>query len=437
MELLIRDHLRRTNWWITAPLVAVVAGFWFFPGEELKIAQMAFTFSMGMAFALGPQARLWVIPRAIWYLPVARRDVWRAGWLVTTVGITGLLLIAKLPGLLFSPAREAIGMSGLMLSTASDVAAAGAGCMLVILATMPTPSRGLLNALCAAVRATATVLLPSGMLIVLYAPQWFGIGPPLHWSALSGPGNAALACGVAIAIATYFHVPEPIVPTNRLPKTRRPPLRRPLSGVTGLPRLLIHEYAWTLMIAGSFGAGVFAVIYVMSGRITLAEMLENDAVGLLAGYIGIVAALVARFTGMLRHLRVLPLGSTWLMALLVAWPAFVCVTLWVALAIVRYAALDAQPSSHSVATLTAMVGISALVQGIAIRLAGAMKAAVIGSLMIAVPLVQLIAPLSTSSLAWVGLIAFIAAAALDRSALSHATTYRAGANLFVPAPVER
>ena len=436
MPLLIRYFLRR-NQRATVTMVLAVGAGWFWVATEPQVAQLVFAFSPGMAYLLGPELRLWLLPRAIWYLPVRQRDVWRAGWLVSTVGITALFLAAKLPGFFFTSARETIGASGLLLSVAYDFASTGIGAALVVLVTSPGPARGPLHVAWPAVQGTAGALLPVGVLPFMYLPQWLDNAPPVQWDALSARAGAALAAGVALGIVTYFHSPTPAVLANRVGRRTRSVRGGSWIGLTGVPRLLLHEYAWTLGLGGGLGLAVTVFIVFMSGSIDMRTLLENPAVNLLFCYLGLVAPLMARFSGMLRHLRVLPLGAARLTALLLAWPAIILVTMWMAFAIVRYLALGDAPSSHQALTLAGLIGVSALVQAGLLWFTSAIRAVVFGVLMMAIPLVQTFAPLPAPALASVGLGGLLAAAFINYAALSRSSTYKAGVNLFVPVPAAR
>src|SRR5688500_15770137 len=116
MRLLIADLLRRKNRWLVVFATAFLAITWGWLPEMGDPAR-AFAISMGAAFALGPQTSLWFMPREIWYLPIAGRDVWRASWLVATVGTTALTLAPKVLTLLRPAVRDTVGVSGVLLST--------------------------------------------------------------------------------------------------------------------------------------------------------------------------------------------------------------------------------------------------------------------------------------------------------------------------------
>lgn len=64
-------------------------------GVESRQPGRALAASMAVAFMFG-QMCLQFVPRAIYQLPVSRREIWRAGWIVATPGGTAFTLAAKI-----------------------------------------------------------------------------------------------------------------------------------------------------------------------------------------------------------------------------------------------------------------------------------------------------------------------------------------------------
>lgn len=457
MELLIRDLIRRTSRWMTVGMTLVIAVGWFWIAVEAPdpaIPAMAFRFSMGMAWVMGPQLHLWLVPLAVWYLPVARRDVWRAGWLVSTVGITGLLFAAKLPGTMLTPARDFIGFSGLLLSTAYDFAATGAGCALVIAATSPGPSRGPLRVIWPVVRGASQLLLPAGYLFLSELPRWAGLTTPVQWSALTPRAAIALGTGVALTIAAYFYSPRPPVPANRT--KRQAPQRsnsarlESRSGLTGVPWLLAHEYVWIATLAGYLalvGAAAAAMASLTESGAEVVQILVNvllsfdglspslstpmAASSVLVCYVALLGAIAARFNAILRHLRTLPLGLRGLNALLLTWPIIVWLSVGAALAGARYVFRHELPSASFAITLVTMIGISALLQATTLWLSGAARATAIGSLLLAIVGIRLLVTASPALFGYLGVVSFAAAAWMNSRALARATPYRSAGHGFL------
>ena len=86
LRLLVADIIRRHPKWMGLLAAVALAPMWWWGLTEMP--GRVFAMSMGIAFLIGPQTTLQFLPRAIWYLPVRRRDAWRANWLVATLGAT-------------------------------------------------------------------------------------------------------------------------------------------------------------------------------------------------------------------------------------------------------------------------------------------------------------------------------------------------------------
>ena len=455
MRLLISDRLRRTNRWILLCLVASVGLSWWF-GPYSGAAGRAMTTSMAIALIAGPQAALQFLPRPLWYLPVSRRELWRANWLVSTIGVTMMTTAAKLVALLVPTSDAAsLGIASIALSALFDFAAAGAGCVLVIAATHPRPSAGVLHVPWAIARGTAEMLLPLGFVAIFYLPGWIGLGLPAHWSDLTASSGTILGVFVALGIATWWHVPTPLTPANRIgPRggettVAKQPVRQ--SALTGMPRLLLREAAWAFAIAGSLACGSVLIVLVMArvGRDQqfLMEFLRNalhiaDAGGTSksdAGYVAFnlliwyslfASAVATRFPLMLRHLRALPFGAFKLNALLVAWPALIWVTAWIAGASLHYLVLGHGPTRFHGPAIVALVGLCALAQAISLRFSTITRLMVFASGAGLVPFAGLVPGLPPAALGLVGVSAILAAVALNHAALARNTTYKA-----VPLPL--
>jgi hypothetical protein len=108
MRLLIADRLRRMNRGTVLFFAAFAGGMWW-AGAYFEQPSRAIATSMAIAVQFGPLMTLRMIPRALWYLPASRRDVWRSGWLVAVIGIPALTTTAKLVAILvpWAPAPRA------------------------------------------------------------------------------------------------------------------------------------------------------------------------------------------------------------------------------------------------------------------------------------------------------------------------------------------
>jgi hypothetical protein len=406
----------------------------------------AFAASMGAAFGVGPMLTLWHVPRSIWFLPVARRDVWRAGWIVAVPGVTMLTTLVKLALLLVPQVRDGIGLAGIMLSSACDLAYLGVGCGLVILANWPQPASGWRRGLWTVFRGLANILLPLGM-SALYVAMAVDNAFPATWRDLGPRGIAVLIAGLALTAATYFHSPSPVTPSNRLaprPRTKTSAARLARGGLSALPRLLVHEAMWTLVAGGSLVAAALLLVVVGErilhapeavGGVMRTILLQIDGRGpaprgdaevfvFLIGFGVFVASVIARFPIMIRHLRVLPLGSVWLNALLVLWPAAVWLAAWLAWMALHYAVIGDGVVSYHTGALLALIGVSAMVQSVTIRLSSVARIFGFACLIGIVPLMPIFWTPKPTVFAAAGTGLIVAAAFFNRRALARGSTYR-------------
>ena len=274
----------------------------------------------------------------------------------------------------------------LALSSLYDFAYTGLGCGLIIVATLPRPERG-----------------PGAT----YCPCSAGPPWPCCQRECSADGSGAvslvigcrsigrrftvgagmvLAAALGLSVATYFHSSMPLTPANRTSRRPRVEARAPRltpGGLSGLPRLLVHESAWTLMAGGVLVIGSVLVVVVAAKYLQSPESLlgllrsvllhvdgtpaPGPGTGLQAFILLIIfavfaASLAARFPDMLRHLRVLPLGAARLNVLLLVWPAVVWLTGWTGLLALHYLVMGRGVVSYHVDALFGLIGISAIVQ---------------------------------------------------------------------------
>jgi hypothetical protein len=445
MRLLIADLAWRSRWraaFLTATLVLM-----FGPMVGIGNPARGFAGSMGVAFAAGPMLTLWQVPRSIWFLPMSRRDIWRAGWLVSVAGVTLVTTLVKLPLLLVPQVRDKIGLSGVMLSTAYDLAYLGVGCGLVILATRPQPASGWRRRTAAMLKGLADMLLPLGM-GALYATMAVDNLLPTTWEDLGPRGIALLIAGLGLTAATWFHSPTPVSPSNRLaprPRTKTPAARLERGRLSGLPRLLVHESAWTLVTGGLIvlASGIFVVVAAIisrapegaggfihtlllqiDGRGSAPQGAVSDSFPFLIGFGVFVASVIARFPLMIRHLRVLPLGTTRLNALLLLWPAAVWLAAWTGWIALHYAVIGEGVVSYHAGVLLGLVGASAMMQSVTVRLSSVARIFTFACLIGIVPLMPIFWTPKPAAFAAAGAALIVAAAVFNRRALSRGSTYR-------------
>lgn len=444
MRLLIADLVRRNRWQAVSfgVILAVMFGATAAIGEPAR----AFGASLGVAFALGP-TMLWLIPRPIWYLPVAKRDIWRAGWLVATLGVTLLTTAVKLAMLLVPHVRGSLSLASVALSSVYDFAYAGLGCGLVIIATRPLPAGGPWRRVFAVLKETAGVLLPAGLTLGIFGSMAAPHLLPTHWTDMTPRGIAALMAALTVAVPSYFYSPTPLTPTNRTQRPARVKTSTPrveFGRLSGLAYLLVHETAWTLLIGGSMVTGSILVVFVaanllqsqvgfvgflrglllrLDGRVPPASGGTLDFVIPLIGFAVFITSLTARFPTMLRHLRVLPLGAARLNLLLVAWPAVTWLVAWTALLALHYVVIGDGVTDYHAPALLGLMGLSTIVQALTLRLSNVLRLFWFAVSVGVVPLLFLMDAPSPSALTATGASLITAAALLTRRALTRNSTY--------------
>lgn len=429
---LVAELARLKNKWVVVGLAVSAAAMWLTGGLSGH-AGRAFAISMAVAFAVG--AGTGHIPRAFWYLPLGRRDVWRANWLLATAGATAVTALPKLLSLTVPLVRESIGLDGTLLSIAWDFAATGFGCGLLIVATMPPPRPRPLRALWPAIKDTAAVLLATGMVIGFYLPLWLGVAVPVRWDQLTRISGGLLFAGLALTIATFFYVPVPDSGRGATPAASAKPARTRfrLPALSGLPRLLWHEFVWTVSVGAVVGIPCAAIVLLMAPFVPrdLMDALDGDlppAFNLLWWYTFFAATMVARFPPMLRHLRALPLGASRLNALLLGWPLIIGLAASLLLTAVHLVARQALPSSGHVSFFISVVGFNALAQSVMLRAQPRAKASSFAALM-SLPLLYLLWSPGASALWSFAIVSFAAAWYINRATLARGATYRIPPNV--------
>jgi hypothetical protein len=447
VRLLIADRLHRMNRGMLLFFAAFAGGMWWgmpFVGEPSR----AVAASMAIAFQFGPLLTLQMIPRALWYLPASRRDVWRSGWLLSTLGVTALTTTAKLVAWLVPWGPGAPGLASIALSGLFDLASAGIGCALVAVSLYPRPARRALHLPWTIARQISSASLPLIGMLLFYLPAWSRLSLPIRWPELTAGSATALAAALALTMATWFYVPTPATPANRLAPARSAPIRpRPVrvSRLTGVPCLLAREAGWTFAIGGALTFAGVVVVLVISrvahSQSDLMDLLQSAArvadggamraddfglvaFNLLVWYGLFAAAMAARFSLILRHLRALPIGAARLNALLVGWPALIWVLAWMAGTVLHYALLGHAPARPHLASVVALIGVCALVQAMTLRVSIVTRLMVFCSAAGLLPFVGLFTPPGPLVLGVLGAASLAAAIAVNHVALSRHSTYR-------------
>jgi len=451
MRLLLKDMLRRKFRWPFAVFALSAMGYWWAAGwhhDSAGVMQRAFRASLVAAFLLGPLLIAFAPePRAVWHMPISRRDHWRATWLLATVGPTLILGTGKLLGLLFTPGPGWLNfLSSVSLSAVYDFVYTGIACGGIIVLARSRHAR-----------PSAWLLLPRLVVIIPMAllvgggmlwPYLFRNRLPIRWSDLAPLSGTTLAAGLTIAVATYFHTAQPPAPgswTRAAPgsgsTTRRPPFDW-MHGLTGLWRLLAREYLFSIglgaflvltsgllvFVAGTFmqsseGDGGFLAMQHLLLFDPSLTVQRGQVFDLLIWLALFVTTLVSRFPEIIRHLRVLPVGALRLNLLLVLWPALMVLTIWMALLALHLAVLGTPVGSLRPGLFLALVGASAIARSVTLRwprLSSWFFIFVISG----GPMVRMVDDISAWWFVALGLAGIAAAAVLNHSTLTRSATYR-------------
>jgi hypothetical protein len=214
--------------------------------------------------------------------------------------------------------------------------------------------------------------------------------------------------------------------------------------VTGLPRLLLQEYGRTAMLGAVATFAIAIALIVVDGRYRWRELVdlvatallvleENRtsstpgrlaALNLLICYPVFLASFIGRFPAMLRHLRVVPVGAARLNVMLLAWPSIIGVSAWLALTLLHYAVLGRTPTLLHADMFVALVGFSAFVQSLTLRLTGPTRVLTFGAAVALAPVLYLVAPPHPAMLTACGIAGLAAAARINQRALFSRATYQ-------------
>lgn len=447
VRLLVVDRVHRMNRGLVLFFAVFAGAMWWAAG--LLGQPRAFAASMAIAFQLGPLLTLRVIPRSLWYLPVSHRDVWRSGWLISTLGVTALTTTAKLVAVLVPWGPGTPGIASIALSAIFDLASTGVGCALVVLAMHPRPVSRALHLPWIIGWHLSQLSLPLAGMALFYLPVWSDVALPVRWSDLHATALMLLVGMLALTAATWFYRPMPPALAN--PQTSTAPAAinvRPgrRSRLTGIPRLLVREAGWTFAIGGSLALmGVIVVLVLTRAARNQREFMEllnatlqvADARAASAREVGVVAlnlilwygmlaaTLAARFPLILRHLRALPIGAARLNALLVGWPALIWVLGWTAGTAMNFVVLGHLPARPHLGSTVAVIDVCALAQALNLRATLPARITVFCAVAGLVPFVSLITQPSPLLLGLTGVASFVTAILVNQVALSHNSTYRA------------
>ena len=307
---LIGDLVRRTRW-LHAIGAAQVALLWMIPAVmPLPGAAVFASFSMVIAFGLGPIIAVYTMNRPEIYLrPVSSRDFWRAIWLYATVAVPVLLMVAKaIPVFLLAPLSRtplAVNLAGLLRSALYDAVYCGSLLLFLALAWRVSRRDGwrrLWRGLCLAAFFGGVVWAP---LFQIYAH-------PDPLGAAAFPASVVAIAGVATVVSLLLVPPRasrsssPIESSaGRRRATEQSGFVASLSGF----RIVAWTYAWLLAIGLLAMTAWFALF---------ANFLPDRGPDPLSRAVPLAAFHPALF--LLRRLRTMPFTPGQLTTLLISGP---------------------------------------------------------------------------------------------------------------------
>ena len=464
---LLLDYLRR-SWSVYAAAGIILGLLWGTASASPFTPEFFVGLSLSAAFVLGPLLAVTQLSGTeILLLPVSRRDLWRAMWLIGTALAAGATLIAKLIAVLIaslSGAVSTVNVSLVGLSSLLDFAYGG--CLMALLVLLRSASG---RARTRAGRGMANLVLVATAVLYLGGVAWgllFASYLPTQWSALAGPAGPPVLAAIGLAIASFFHVPPAGAgSTGRFAASTATARQRPAPTITRQSRELTGlRLLWTrdvLIAAAYFLAGV--------GMLLTMEVLTSSRNGVvhdlrswkllpfekgmssvrhfplvLFGLVAInsVAAARERSGSSWRQFRVLPLSTARLAGALLLRRVLAWLSIWLVLVVVHVAATRALPATLRPELLAICLGLDALVYALQVRfyrysaglvgLALAAAAALVLGLTFVLPLAQLPDGWIQLALFTCGALALIVAAgtlqrALLRAPLLYAPTPRQGA----------
>ncbi len=441
MSLLLADMFRRAAAWPVFLLMGMLTMAWLVIGLEQQPVQ-AMALSLAAAFAMGPICTpILALTPLTPYLPVSRRDRWRAIWLMAAIVAPAVTAVLMLPAAL---AAGTAGWSLLSVSTIMAFAYAGTGCALLAFGGIAYTGQF-------APRGDRRWLARLVSLLFLGGPLWsyaFLSALPARWSDLTPRSVSVLLVGLGCTAAAYFHTP-PFASRGRwrlrTAAARPSTIASPVAALSGMPRLLAHELTFVAvetagtvcavvavgLVASAYAGsiktiGEFAnrqVLLVFSPVAVRSAVRDFDVLDQLVWYALLASSVSPRFPGLLRHLRVLPVSTARLHGMLLGWPVLYWGLVWSLVAVIRFAVTGQGLPAVRVDLLVFLVALTALGQALTLRFQSMWVRSFSGMPMI-VPLVGLaykdLAPVLLAAAA----ILIATAVAVNRNAFSRGETYR-------------
>jgi hypothetical protein len=282
--------------------------------------------SMAAAFADGPF--LGVVasgPKEFIYLPLSRRQLWTARWMTAVIIPVVLLLTAKLLGLAAASVLRIPGPINIRtawLSSVYDCAYAGAGLSVIL-----SSGGGYLRPR-RVERTLRSWLWLVSVIVFTVGPAWpliFSAFLATEWSQLSLRGWIVLAGGLGLTVATVIHTPRLAHPGRQdwgaTGRSKTSASYGSSAPAIGFARLMWPEIA--------LGVGMVAMMATMFLSIGVDARMEPSEFAILYFLFCMPSPRTMGPEAALRPLRMLPLSTRALAAILAAKPVMMYVAVWI------------------------------------------------------------------------------------------------------------
>jgi len=377
MRLLLLDILHRRK------LVLVYATMYFIAAASTSSFIYSSSFGMGMGF--GAMLGIVFATRELHYLPISRKEIWRARWILA---LTPVILAAMFRILIFAIGmaiaqvlqKTTVPLSWVPPSVAFQLVFLGS----LLAASIPVSYiTGKFASPARRVLANAALVLTAVILGALFEQKL-----PTQWQDLTSGTSLILAFGLCLSVVGFFHSPK-IVPREFFAKRLEPSSRaikpdlkaRSLwAGRTGL-NLLVWRQVLAFLITGVVcGIGAQLPLLVLgwqpADRASLIErggtlFASTDprltvADFLAAAYFPMPVMLSAIWTTLapdtlrVRHLRVLPMTTRTLAAMFTFLPTLTWLTFWLFLLAGYWLLAGHLPSTFRLDLLAGIAGLTCL-----------------------------------------------------------------------------
>jgi hypothetical protein len=371
MRLLLMDILRRGK----LPYVYACV-FCFAAANTSSFAYSSFGMAMGMGVMLGVVFE----SRELHYLPISRKDIWRARWILSLVpvvlsAVIGILAFAIVLAISqVTPLGARTDRSWLLPSTVFQLVYIGS----LLAASIPALYLTRRIALPARRLLVNVVLVLSAMALGLQVEQQL----PRQWQEMTGGIVVILGIGLCLTAIGFFHSPK-ILPREFVTKplkasshATKPDLkaREMWAGRTGL-NFLVWRQVLAFLITGVV-CGIMSHLPVLflvwqpADRAALIErggtLFESPDLILAVSYFLVPLLLSAMWTAFapdwlrVRELRVLPITTRTVAAMFTLLPLLTWLTFWLFLLAGYWLLTGHLPSTFRLDLLAGIAGLTCL-----------------------------------------------------------------------------